>query len=65
MCSETVTALYWLGIPIVFGLALLALGCIAQFVSWSSAAWNDLTDIERSFAATPSSRKKGTNHEGR
>lgn len=57
MCESTLTALYWLAIPIGFGLALLALGCIAQALAWVTSAWRELSEFDKPYSVTPSSMR--------
>ena len=45
----------WLAIPVGFGLALLALGCIAQACSWVAQAWRELSEFDRSYSVIPAS----------
>lgn len=62
MCESTLTALYWLSIPLGFGLALLALGCIAQFVSWVTLAWQELSELDKPYSVTPESMRDTQDH---
>ena len=53
--------IYWAAIPIGFGLALLALGCIAQACSWLSQAWRELSEFDRSYSVIPASMRDPNN----
>lgn len=55
MSASMIHALYWFAIPLAFGLALLALGCIAQALAWVTSAWRELSEFDRSYSVTSSS----------
>lgn len=57
MSGQMTVALWWAAIPLAFGLALLALGCIAQAVSWVTSAWRELSEFDRAYSVTPSSMR--------
>ena len=61
MSGQMTVALWWAAIPVGFGLALLALGCIAQALSWLSQAWRELSEFDRSYSVTPASMRDPNN----
>lgn len=62
MYESISVVLYWLAIPVGFGLALLALGCIAQFVAWVPLAWQELSELDKPYSVTPESLRDTQDH---